>query len=67
MSDINTTILSLEIRAGVLEDRLACIAPGTVGDRCEEERVTEQLGEVRAELKKEKKSYYEFLHMRSPA
>ncbi|KKM71045.1 hypothetical protein LCGC14_1434740, partial [marine sediment metagenome] len=27
MSDINTTILSLEIRVGILEDRLACVAP----------------------------------------
>ncbi len=65
MTDINTTILSLEIRAGILEDRLACVEPGTVGDR-EEVRVTEQLEEVKAELKKEKAGYYEFLRMRGP-
>ncbi|KKL84043.1 hypothetical protein LCGC14_1968650 [marine sediment metagenome] len=65
MSDINTTILSLEMRVGILEDRLACVEPGTVGNR-EKDRVTKQLELVRAELKKERVSYYEFLRMRCP-
>ena len=65
MSEMNTTILSLQIRAGILEDRIACVEPGTVGSR-EEERVTEQLDEVRAELGKELQSYHEFLRMRGP-
>ncbi len=65
MDDINTEILSLEIRVGILEDRLACAEPGTVGTR-EKDRVTEQLELVQAELKKERVSYYEFLKYRCP-
>jgi len=61
MTDINTTILSLEIRVGILEDRLACVE--SAGEAI---RVTEQLKDVRAELKKEKAEYYEFLRMRGP-
>ena len=61
MSDINTTILSLEMRVGILEDRLACADPGVEGDR-----VAGRLEEVQAELKKERASYYEFLRMRGP-
>lgn len=61
MNDINTTILSLEMRVGILEDRLACAKYGD-----EVDRVTKQLELVQAELKKEKISYYEFLEMRCP-
>ncbi|KKM04967.1 hypothetical protein LCGC14_1758880 [marine sediment metagenome] len=63
---MNTTILSLEIRVGILEDRLACIERYSNRSQRKRDRVTQQLEVVRAELKKEKESYYEFLRMRCP-
>lgn len=61
MSDTNETILALELRVGILEDRLACAEPGV-----EEIRIEERLEEVRDELKSERYSHCEFLRMRGP-
>ena len=59
---INTTILSLEMRVGILEDRLCCLAQWSD----ESKLVSRQLQIVKTQLEAEKQSEYEFMRMMGP-